>query len=233
MSDYLLRGSNITMEYHGERVLSGVNYNAERGKFNLITGPSGSGKTTLLNVLSGIKRPSDGRVSYDGVDLLSLSSKELTRWRAHKTGMIFQRSGLIGGLSLMENIEMPHHLADKNLSDNGGRITSLIQRLGIDSLVNQRANSLSGGEMQRAAIVRAVAHAPDIVYADEPTASLDTETKIEVHEILREIVDSSGVTLVMVSHDALSEEYAHTVTRLVDGNIANSPSNIGQTRGVA
>lgn len=210
----------ITKHYLGMRALSNVWLDIEQNKLTVITGPSGSGKTTLLNILSGIDLPDAGSVIIDGIDITQLSKKERETFRA-STGQVFQRSGLLRGLTAEENIRMPHDLTGKSVDEDWTQ--NLVDSLAISDFLKKPASQLSGGQAQRVGIVRALAHHPRYIFADEPTASLDTQAKADVHELFRGLVDD-GVTILMVSHDELSNDYADRNIKLKDGKINNVPN---------
>ena len=209
---------DVTKRYMARTVFENLSLNIEPGKLTLITGPSGSGKTTLLNLMSGVDIPNTGEVIVDDSDITKLSRRGRAAYRA-ATGQIFQRSGLISGLSAMDNIRIVHDLAEQEVDNEW--TDYLLGRLGIGDLINERATQLSGGQAQRVAVVRALAHFPRIVFADEPTASLDSESKKDVHETLRFAADT-GSTIVMVSHEEMSKDYADRIVEMRDGMISES-----------
>lgn len=212
--------NNVTKRYMARTVFENLSLDIEPGKLTLITGPSGSGKTTLLNLMSGVDTPNSGEVIVGESDITKLSRRNRSLYRA-ATGQIFQRSGLISGLSAMDNIRLVHDLAEQDVDEEWTNY--LLARLGIGDLIDERVTQLSGGQAQRVAVVRALAHFPRIVFADEPTASLDTESKKDVHETLRFVADT-GSTVVMVSHEEMSQDYADRTIRMRDGRISESLS---------
>ena len=216
----MLQATDLHKSFGGNEVLHGVDLAVMAGELTLITGPSGSGKTTLLNIVAGIEHPTSGTVSHENQEVSGLRPAALTDWRARHTGYVFQRSGLLGGLTAKENILAPHSLMENSIDKVWA--ATLCARLGIAQLLDQSALELSGGEKQRVSIARALVHQPDILFADEPDASLDTEAKVEIHEIIRDLVDSLGVTVAMVSHNPLSAKYADRITTLQDGKIVTS-----------
>jgi putative ABC transport system ATP-binding protein len=207
----------VRKTYQGAHALRGVDVTIPRGKLTVITGPSGSGKTTLLNLLASLDRVDDGTVTVDGVDITRIRGKARDAYRA-SNGHVFQRSGLLAGLSVRENITAPHLIAGKKLEEPW--LAALIERLDLSSLMERPASSLSGGQAQRVALARALVHRPRIVFADEPTASLDTEAKQSVLRKIRSAVDDLHTTVLMVSHDQVALDYADTSLTLVDGLVA-------------
>lgn len=212
----MITAQGVAKSYLGVEVLHDVDLHVPAGSFSLLAGPSGSGKTTLLNLLAGLDTPDSGSIRVDDVEVTTLRGRERTRHRA-RHGHVFQRSGLLAGLTLRENIEAAHLLAGQAVDQTW--LEHLADRLGVRTLLEVTANRVSGGQSQRAALIRSLAHRPPLLFADEPTASLDTASKHTIHEVLREVVASEGTTVLMVSHDAISLEYATEVTRLVDGTI--------------
>lgn len=213
----MIQTSEINKEYGGTEVLYDVSVGIEDEQLTLFTGPSGSGKTTLLNILAGLTRPTTGDVWYRGQSTRELDDEELTSWRAYNIGTVFQRSGLLGGLNAEQNILTPHRLVQNEIDKDWLRY--LTDKLSIDHVMQQKSSRLSGGEKQRVSIARALAHRPDVLFADEPTASLDLEAKRGVHNIFRSLVDEAGVAVVMVSHEDISKGYADRIVYLQEGRI--------------
>lgn len=205
---------SLSKSYLGTVVLDAVDALVQSGTLTVISGPSGSGKTTLLNLVSGLDNPDDGRVCVGGTDVTELSLRERGRYRA-ENGHVFQRSGLLGGLTVQENIEVGHTLTGSTIDRVWVR--HLVERLNIDGLLNTHASRISGGQAQRVALIRALAHRPAHLFADEPTASLDTASTHAIHTLLRQVAENEGTTVLMVSHDEISGTYAHDAIRLLDG----------------
>lgn len=211
----------VTKSYLGVEVLHGIDLGIEPGSLTLLTGPSGSGKTTLLNLLSGLDLPDSGDVTHGDHMISKMNRRERARLRA-ANGLVFQRSGMLGGLTIRENVEAAHCVNGRDV--DAALIEHYATRLGIDDLLDAPANRVSGGQAQRAALVRSLVHQPSILFADEPTASLDTASKHLIHEVIRQAVDENGVTAVVVSHDDLSADYATHVHLLTDGRLATEGS---------
>lgn len=211
---------DIHKEFDGTEVLHGVSLDIQPRTLTLITGPSGSGKTTLLNIMGGIETPDMGDVRHSDTYITGMSPQELTEHRGSVTGFVFQRSALLAGLTAAKNIIMPHMVIGNKLDKQW--LGQVCTDLGITDLLGKKASQLSGGERQRVAMARAIAHRPEIVFADEPSAPLDSKTKVQVHEIMRgKLVESMGITVVLVSHDPISSDYATEVVRLTDGRITS------------
>jgi putative ABC transport system ATP-binding protein len=188
------------------------------GEFLGVMGPSGSGKTTLLNCLSGLDDLDGGRVFIDGKDLHSMSDAERSRHRAQKMGFIFQAFNLIPVFTAAENVELPLLLAGASPSEARRRSEETLERVGLGHRKSHRPNELSGGEQQRVTIARALAGRPAIVWADEPTGNLDTETAGTVTELLHDL-NNDGLTLVLVTHDAAIGNTSGRLIRMRDGMI--------------
>lgn len=200
--------------------LRNVNLSVAPGEFLAIMGPSGSGKSTLMHMMAGLDRPSSGQVYIGSEDLTQLPDKELTELRRDKIGFIFQSFNLLPTLDVRENIMMPFMLAGrKPTAVERQWADTLITRLGLASRVTHRPSQLSGGQQQRVAIARALVTKPVIVFADEPTGNLDSASSREVLELLRELVETVGQSIIMVTHDALAASRASRVVILSDGEI--------------
>jgi ABC-type lipoprotein export system ATPase subunit len=188
-------------------------------ELTLIAGPSGSGKTTLLNIISGIELPDEGTVRHGDVTVTDLTPEQRTEWRGQHVGFAFQHARLLNNLTVVENIVAPMILRGQMLGrDDAVWADQLSATLGIQELLPRQVAGLSGGQKQRVALARALVHRPDVLIADEPTAAVDGQTKIEIHELMRTLVEQDGVTVVMVSHDSLSPEYADKIVHLRDGS---------------
>jgi putative ABC transport system ATP-binding protein len=194
------------------------------GEFLAVMGPSGSGKTTLLNCLSGLDNLDGGRVIVEGLDIHGLSDAKRTRHRAERMGFIFQAFNLIPVFTAAENVELPLLLAGNSPADARRRAEETLGRVGLGHRKGHRPNELSGGEQQRVTIARALAGRPAIVWADEPTGNLDSETAESVIDLLKEL-NAEGLTLVLVTHDPAIGASAEKLIRMRDGAIesTNSP----------
>jgi putative ABC transport system ATP-binding protein len=201
--------------------LNNVSLAIERGEFVAVMGPSGSGKTTFLNCLSGLDDIDSGAVLVEGQNIHDLSDAKRSEYRAKKMGFIFQSFNLIPVFTAVENVELPLLLAGVGPRDARKRAESTLERVGLGSRRGHRPNELSGGEQQRVTIARALAGQPAIVWADEPTGNLDTETAWSVIELLQEL-NSDGLTLVLVTHDSAIAKVAGRLIRMRDGEIESS-----------
>jgi putative ABC transport system ATP-binding protein len=200
--------------------LHSLDLTVRESEFVAVMGPSGSGKTTLLNCLSGLDDIDGGQVLLDGRDLQQMSDAERTSNRAASMGFVFQQFNLIQVMTAAENVELPLLLAGCPPSEARRRATEMLERVGLGHRPHHRPSELSGGEQQRVTIARAVAGRPRLVWADEPTGALDSETADEVMSLLREL-HRDGLTLVLVTHDASIGESAPRLVRMRDGRVTS------------
>jgi putative ABC transport system ATP-binding protein len=200
------------------RALDGVTLSMARGTFTAIMGPSGSGKSTLLQLAAGLDRPTQGRVHLDELALDGLNERALARVRRERIGFVFQSFNLLGALTAEQNVALPARLAGTRLPRPVVR--HVLQRVGLDERRGHRPSQLSGGQQQRVAIARALVGKPSVIFADEPTGALDTRAGRGVLALLRETIDESGGTLVMVTHDPSAAAWADRVVFMADGRLA-------------
>jgi len=219
----MLEAVRLTKEYQsGEQrlaVLRDVSFAVPDGAFVAIVGPSGSGKTTLLGLLAGLDVPSSGTVLLDGADLSRLSEDKRAQLRGAKVGFVFQSFQLIPTLTALENVQVPLELR----GDDGApaRARDLLARVGLADRAHHFPNQLSGGEQQRVAIARAFSNAPSLLFADEPTGNLDSDTGHHIVELLETLNRESGTTIVLVTHDLALAHRAQRVIRLADGAVVS------------
>ncbi len=185
-------------------------------------GASGSGKTTLLNLLSGIDRPDEGRVLIDEVDVHALREPELTLFRRRHIGFVFQFFNLIPTLTVGENIALPMELIGKPADQIAERVDDLLGQVGLNGMAERYPETLSGGEQQRTAIARALAHRPKLLLADEPTGNLDEDTGEQIIRLLTALAREQGVTLLIVTHSARVADAADQVMRMDHGRVAGA-----------
>jgi putative ABC transport system ATP-binding protein len=205
----------------GIPALRGVNLNVQPGKFVALKGRSGSGKTTLLNCLAGLDRPTSGEVRVLGHDLMKMSDQELTVWRREQIGLVFQSFGLLPTLSAYENIELLLRIKGDEYTTRHKRSLECLEIVGLGRWRDHRPYEMSGGQQQRVAIARALANHAELILADEPTGELDSKTTRELLTFFRELVDHQHISMLMVSHDSLVDQYVHQVLTLKDGAIEN------------
>ncbi len=201
------------------RALDGVDLAIEKGEFTAIIGRSGSGKSTLLNILGALDRPTSGQVALDGVELSRLSDSQRARVRREKIGFVFQQFNLIPVLTALENVMLPLKYAGVSLEERRRRSVAVLETLGLSGRLDHRPVELSGGEMQRVAVARAMVNSPSIVLADEPTGELDSHTAHEIIDMMLELNRNKGQTFVIVSHDPAVAARARRVIRMEDGHI--------------
>ncbi len=215
----MLVARNLSKEYQsGEShlaVLRNVTFTIEQGELVAIVGPSGSGKTTLLGLLAGLDTPSGGSVVLDGADLGSMDEDARARLRGEKVGFIFQSFQLIPTLTALENVQVPLELRGDRGA--GVRARELLVRVGLGDRLHHLPTQLSGGEQQRVAIARAFSNAPRILFADEPTGNLDGGTGARIVELLEELNEESGATVLIVTHDPALAARTSREIRLADG----------------
>jgi len=197
--------------------LKDVSLNIPRGQLTILRGRSGSGKTTLINMLGALDRPTSGSVLFEDNDLTKMNDIARDEFRKHKVGFVFQSVALISTMTAYENVEFSLRLARTPRSEQNKRVTECLSMVGLEHRMNHRTQELSGGEQQRVAIARAIAHKPSIVFADEPTAELDTNTGLQVVRLFKEIISGQGTTIVMTTHDPNMMEIGDKVIMLEDG----------------
>jgi putative ABC transport system ATP-binding protein len=197
--------------------LRGVSLGIEAGRMTAIMGPSGSGKSTLMHLLAGLDQPTEGRIVVDGVDITKLSEKKLTQLRRNTIGFVFQFFNLLPMLTAEENVTLPLQIASKKIDKEW--LDELLKTVGIGDRRHHRPSELSGGQQQRVAIARALISKPKVVFADEPTGNLDSQSSKEVLAMLRRAVDEWGQTIVMVTHDAGAAAMADRILFIADGRI--------------
>jgi len=198
--------------------LRGVDLDVARGEFLAIVGPSGSGKSTLFHILGGLTPPTAGSVFIDGRDLLHMSDRERTELRKRPLGFVFQKYNMLPTLSAADNIAIARYIAGARM-DGDAQFNQAIEMLGIANRLSHKPRALSGGEQQRVAIARAIVNKPAILLADEPTGNLDTENSITVLNLLRELNERMGQTILMITHNPEAAAYGHRIVRMRDGRI--------------
>jgi putative ABC transport system ATP-binding protein len=202
-------------------VLDGVSLEIASGDFAVLMGASGSGKSTLLNLIGAVDRPTSGEVFLGDVETSALDESRLTDLRRTSIGFIFQFFNLIPTLDVRENVAFPLSLTKRPKSEIRTRVDEALARVGLAHRATHFPNELSGGEMQRAAIARAVIHRPPLLLADEPTGNLDSKSGTQILDLLRELHQSLRPTIVMATHSAVAAGYGDYTVRLLDGRIEN------------
>lgn len=202
------------------RILQNVNLQVMKGEMVAIMGPSGSGKTTLLHVLTGVDTPDDGEIVIGGETFSQLTEEEKAFFRRKHMGMIFQDFQLLESLTVKENILLPLILERKEADIQQERFSRIADVLGIKKLADKRITEISGGQKQRVAIGRALINEPDIIFGDEPTGSLDRKTTGDVMRCMKQMNQRSGISFLLVTHDAYTASFCDRVLFLQDGNLA-------------
>ena len=208
------------------KALDGVTLTIEKGEFLGIMGPSGSGKTTLLHMLGLLDLPTSGKIVIDGLDILKLTDYEKTMFRLYKLGYVFQDYALVPDLTVMENVSLTAMLRKDRTEEQLKKDSfEILQKIGLCDRRDHLPRELSGGQQQRVSLARAMVNKPDILFADEPCANLDTENSQIVLELFKEINESMRQTIVMVSHEDWHKDYFHRIIRLRDGKIVSDGIN--------
>ena len=200
--------------------LKHASFTVARGDFMMVLGPSGSGKTTLLNPIGGIDTPTEGRILFEGDDLARMNDDELTDYRRHSVGFVFQFFNLVPTLTARENVELVAELVDDPLGAQ-----DVLEEVGLGDRGNHFPSELSGGEQQRVAIARALVKQPAILLADEPTGNLDFETGVRVLKVLTDLTGAGGITVLMVTHNMALASTARRIIRMRSGEIVSVEDN--------
>lgn len=219
----LVCARGLSKDYHlgskAVRALSDASFEVQAGTFACVMGPSGSGKSTLLHLMGGLDRPDSGTIIVDGADLAPMSDDDLTTFRRRKLGFVFQFFNLLPTMNAWENVALPLLLDGQKLSDVRPRAEELLERVGLGQRTNHKPGQLSGGEMQRVAVARALAPDPVLILADEPTGNLDSASGEAVLELLRSSARDSGTTVIMVTHDAKAASSGDQLILMEDGRV--------------
>lgn len=211
---------NIKKSFGSLNVLKGISLQVERGKIISITGPSGAGKTTLLQIMGSLDKPDSGRVIYDGQDITRMGEKELSAFRNRHIGFVFQFHQLLPEFTALENITIPLLIAGQGMRQASARAQELLELMGLADRAEHKPSELSGGEKQRIAVARALANQPDVILADEPSGSLDTKNKEELHKLFFNLRDKLGQTFVIVTHDEQLAALADRRIHIIDGMLS-------------
>jgi putative ABC transport system ATP-binding protein len=210
----MIKLENIEKYYGGHKVLKGINLIIQKGEFISVMGSSGSGKSTLLNLIGGMDRPEQGAVIVNGENITVFTDENLTLYRRKKIGFIFQFFNLLPNITVFENISMPLLL---NGAEDREKVFQYMKRINLVGKEDKYPYQLSGGEQQRVAIARALIHEPEIILADEPTGSLDSETGRKIMDLVQELTEEMNKTVILVTHESYIAEYADRIVRIKDG----------------
>jgi putative ABC transport system ATP-binding protein len=226
MADSIISVHDLRKVYHAGELnvdaLRGVDLEVPRGEFLAVVGPSGSGKSTMFHILGGLARPTSGKVVVDGEDLASLTDSGRTNLRRTKVGFVFQRYNLLPTLTAMGNIQIARYISGHQTGPLDNGFLELLRLLKIESRLDHKPRALSGGEQQRVAIARALVNHPAILLADEPTGNLDTENATAVLDILRDLNERLGQTILMITHNPEAAAYAHRTVHMRDGRVLDA-----------
>ena len=216
----MIKVKNISKSYKDTVVLNNVSLEINKGDFTAVMGPSGSGKSTLLYSISSMDNPDEGEVVFEGIDVYKLSESELSKFRLNKMGFVFQNSQMLKNLSIFDNIILPGMVAKReSIEVVRARATELMSKMGIEDIKDRNIREVSGGQLQRAAICRAMINSPEILFMDEPTGALNSEAASQVMEILKKL-NQEGISIMLVTHDAKMASMAKKVIYIKDGKLA-------------
>ncbi|MGC8913075.1 MAG: ABC transporter ATP-binding protein [Thermoplasmata archaeon] len=234
MDEYIVEASDVHKIYTTGstkvHALRGVSLSIKKGEILSVMGPSGCGKTTLLNCLSGLDNINSGTIKIEGKRIDNMSDVELTRYRALKMGFVFQAYNLIPVLTAVENVELPMLVGGKKPDVARKMALRALKDVGLEKWAGHLPNQLSGGQQQKVALARALANNPAIVWADEPTGNLDSQSTRDIVELLIKLNKERGHTFVIVTHDSFVGECAHRVVMMRDGKIIKAYTPVGKTR---
>lgn len=210
------------------RALNGVDMTIYKGEFCAIVGTSGSGKSTMLNMLAGLEKPTKGEVVIGGEHLEKMSENQLVRFRREKVGFIFQSFNLLGTMNAIENVALPLTFQGMDKKRRNKKAEEMLDLVGLTSHKKHKPNQMSGGQQQRVGVARALVVEPEIIFADEPTGNLDSNTSVEVMNLMKKVVREKNQTLVMVTHDNYLAGFADVILRIRDGKIIEIEDHRGE-----
>lgn len=215
----MIKAINLNKSYDSLRVLKDVSLDIRQGEIVSIVGPSGAGKTTLLQILGSLDRPDSGSVTYGDTDIFAMNDNKLARFRNSNIGFVFQFHQLLPEFSMLENVMMPALIGGKPRAEAENRAKELIEYLGLADRMSHRPSQLSGGERQRTAVARALVNSPRVVLADEPSGSLDSRNRMELHQLFFDLRQQFGQTFVIVTHDLSLARDTDRIINMRDGQI--------------
>lgn len=213
----MINAQHIDKSFGTLKVLKDICFKADAGEVVSVVGASGAGKSTLLQILGSLMRPDAGTVEIDGVDVFSLSEKELAAFRNRKIGFVFQAHHLLPEFTAEENVMIPALIAKNSRRESQAKARELLTLMGLEKRFTHKPSELSGGEQQRVAIARALVNGPSVLFADEPSGNLDSRTKSEIHKLFFELRDKFGITVIIVTHDKDLAAMSDRTLTMVDG----------------
>ena len=212
---------DIRKSFGSLEVLKGINLSISQGEVVSIVGPSGAGKTTLLQILGTLDHPDSGRILFDGVDVAAYKEKQLSAFRNNHIGFVFQFHQLLPEFTALENVMMPALIQGKSMGEARRRAAEMLDYMGLSDRVTHKPAELSGGEKQRVAVARALVNRPQVILADEPSGSLDTHNKEELHKLFFDLRDKLGQTFIIVTHDETLAATTDRTIHLRDGIVVD------------
>ena len=213
----MITAQSITKRYGSLEVLKGIDFCAKEKEIISIVGASGAGKSTLLQILGSLSKPDSGKVLIDNTDIFSLSADRLSDFRNRHIGFVFQFHHLLPEFTALENVMIPALIAKDSPSDAKKRAVEILKSVGLGSRLEHKPSELSGGEQQRVAIARAIINNPSVIFADEPSGNLDSQTKGEIHRLFFDLRDLYGQTIIIVTHDNDLAQMSDRILKMKDG----------------
>ncbi|MBE6302322.1 MAG: ABC transporter ATP-binding protein [Bacteroidales bacterium] len=217
----MIKIENITKSFGSLQVLKGVNLEISKGEIVSIVGPSGAGKTTLLQLVGALDTPDGGAIYFNGENLCSMGRNRLAAFRNTHIGFVFQFHQLLPEFTALENIMIPALIAGKSRAEAARRAAELLQLMGLSARADHKPSQMSGGENQRIAVARALVNNPDVILADEPSGSLDSRNKEELHKLFFDLRDRFGQTFIIVTHDEKLAQITDRTVHMVDGLVTD------------